>query len=642
IAAAQTALGVAAAVTATAAYLDARFHVSKDIDQILSLKCNSKLYEGYGKSRLWTTMYCKTNIHLAKAGRGHIYYWFEDNANAKLNVEALWSRSGSLTFGQLLELSHRYANFFLSKGVKPGEAVALNMLNTNDHIAAWIGLWAIGSFPACINSSLKGNALVHCIRISHAKLVLVGGTPEMFQRHVKMMHEFDKEGTVCINLDDVRHEIYNFNPKRPPDHLRKNATPLTPTALFYTSGTTGMPKACLYPNVIAFPLFSGSLIRWFPQPKDQHRCYNCMPLYHGTGGLCAIGQLAAGQTVCLGLKFSASTFWDDIRDSRATWFTYVGEVPRYLLSAPPSPRDKEHNLHSMFGNGLRPDVWERFQERFGVKTVIEIFASTESVMLFFNVSRGPFFTGSVGHQGALLRWLLRNTYIPAAIHPETGDIQRDPKTGLVKQTSLEAGGELLVEMSTKRKFVGYHGDKDSTEKKYVRNVLKKGDLYYRTGDTLRRDADGRWFFMDRAGDTYRWKSENVSTMEVSQVVTAFGGISEAAVYGVVVPGHEGRAGCAAILLDPAHKATFDWTGFLQHLKSQLPSYAIPVFVRLLPASIAQHNYKLNKMPLQNAGIDPAKTAPDTMLWIDRLGRGSRYVPFGEKEWQSLVSSKPKL
>lgn len=211
-----------------------------------------------------------------------------------------------------------------------------------------------------------------------------------------------------------------------------------------------------------------------------------------------MSQILCGSTICIAPKFSASNFWPDIRASRATWFLYVGETLRYLLAAPPSPDDKAHSARAAYGNGCRPDVWTRFQARFGIDTLGEFYNSTEGPLALRNLSRGDFLAHAVGHHGLLLRWRYRNQYVFAAVDPDTGDVLRDERTGLVVRSPHQVGGEVLVVMPGERPFPGYYGDKEATEKKYIRDVLKKGDCYYRTGDAMRMDDDGRWFFLDRS------------------------------------------------------------------------------------------------------------------------------------------------
>lgn len=243
-----------------------------------------------------------------------------------------------------------------------------------------------------------------------------------------------------------------------------------------------------------------------------------------------------GTTLCIGKKFSTSRFWDDIRDSHATAFVYVGETARYLLSAPPSPNDRKHNVRTMYGNGLRPDVWKSFQNRFGIESVLEFFNSTEGVFGLAVFSRNDYLAESVGHHGAINRLLFRNVYVPVKIDHDTGDLWRDPKTGFAKRVPYEEGGEIIVNVPDQAAFAGYWNAPEATAKKFIRNVFKQGDLYYRSGDALRRTSDGHWYFMDRLGDTFRWKGENCSTAEIGECLGRFPGIEEANVYGVELPG----------------------------------------------------------------------------------------------------------
>lgn len=221
----------------------------------------------------------------------------------------------------------------------------------------------------------------------------------------------------------------------------------------------------------------------------------------------------------------------------------------------------------MIGNGLRPEVWNKFRHRFGISEIVEIFSSTEGMLSLLNHSRGDFSATAVGHHGALIRFLMRNVYVPVKVDVTTGVIARDPKTGLAIRNSYEEGGEILVkappEANDDMTFPGYFNNSEATGKKYERDILQKGDRYYRTGDALRRTSDGRWFFLDRLGDTFRWKGENVSTTEVSEVLGNYEGIVEANVYGVQLPGYDGRAGCAAIYIDPGSRRDFNFQGLLR-------------------------------------------------------------------------------
>lgn len=358
----------------------------------------------------------------------------------------------------------------------------------------------------------------------------------------------------------------------------------------------------------------------------------------------------SGISLAIGSKFSVSKFWLDICDSESTFFVYVGETARYLLAAPPSPLDKTHKIRCIHGNGMRPDVWANFQERFNIPEVSEFFTSTEGMFALINWARNPYGVNAVGHHGLLLRLLLRNTWVPVAIDIETGDIYRSPDTGLARRVPYSEGGEILVQIPNENAFTSYWHAPAATEKKFARDVFRKGDLYYRTGDALRRTDDGYWYFLDRLGDTFRWKSENVSTTEVGEVLGRYPGVLEAIVYGVLVPGHDGRAGCAAVTLASAQRDKFDWKAFATYAREKLPRYAVPVFVRVVEGEVGalgSHNHKQNKVPLRDEGVEPKLQGTkiqggelDRLYWIPP--NSTEYVSFGEEEWKMLVAGKARL
>ncbi len=380
------------------------------------------------------------------------------------------------------------------------------------------------------------------------------------------------------------------------------------------------------------------------------RWYVCMPMYHGTGGITGMTMLISGVSLAIGKGFSVRNFWRDIHDSESTFFIYVGETARYLLAAPPSPLDKDHKVRCMYGNGLRPDVWLRFRERFNVPEVAEFFNSSEGMLALFVWNRGDYSANCVGHHGALMRFYLRNTFVPVEIDHETNEIVRDSKTGWAKRKPYNEGGEILVKLPEESSFAGYWNNPEATQKKYVHDVFAKGDLYYCSGDALRRTDDGRWFFLDRLGDTYRWKSENVSTAEVAETIGHFPGILEANVYGVEVPSHEGRAGCAALTIAPEQKKNFDWKSLAAYAKARMPRYAVPVFIRVLQDEVgaaASHNNKQDKVKLRAEGVDPAKRGEkvvngkgDEIYWIPPKRKG--YVKFEDEDWRRLVDGKARL
>ncbi|KAF2741172.1 acetyl-CoA synthetase-like protein [Polyplosphaeria fusca] len=622
---------VAAAVAgagAAAAYLDARFHISKDLQSIRDQKANQREFvEGSANQRQ------------------SLWYWFEKQVQRLPDTEeAIWSRTGCYTWAETHANACRYGQYFLANGVRPGELVSFYLTNQPEFVFAHLGAWSIGSAPAMMNHHLAGDALVHCLKVANSKLLLVDEDPETVERIEAVRDRIEGELGMTIRILDqnLKGEILRMEPKRPENELRNGAGGKFPIFLFYTSGTTGHPKACPFEAQRSGGLVHGRIrdLGLKPGPNGD-RWYICMPLYHGTGCTTAISCLLSGVTLCIGKKFSTSRFWNEVRDSNSTALVYVGETARYLLNNPPSEMDRQHKVKAMFGNGMRPDVWHRFVERFGIKTVAEFFNSTEGVFGLMNICRGPFQATAVGHHGVIQRSLLHNTYVPVDIDHETNDIVRDPKTGFARRKPYEEGGEILVALPSEEAFVGYYRNPEATNKKFERNVFKKGDLWYRTGDALRRDSDGRWFFLDRLGDTFRWKSENVSTAEVSEVIGHFPGILEANVYGVEVPGHDGRAGCVAVWIDPAQRASFDWSGLLHHAREKLPKYAVPVFIRVLKTHSTMHNNKQNKVPLRNDGIDLRQLQARTEKEALEKGLGKENVEYDSILWCPAALSMTK-
>ncbi|TAQ88958.1 hypothetical protein B7494_g2721 [Chlorociboria aeruginascens] len=587
-----------------------------------------------------------------------LYYLFEATALSHPSGPCIWFANATYTWSETLSMTHRYAGFLLSLEVKPGDLVAFYLHNSPEFIFAWLGAWAIGAAPAMINYNLGGASLLHCLGISKAAVLLVDEDKALKERVEHAREHIEGLGMrVVVLSEEVKEGIRELEAQRPGDEFRDGIKGEDPMVLLYTSGTTNLPKACVFSMERGFMVCIG--LRDIPpatyqltlsrrlagsklfQKKD--RWYNCMPFYHGTGGIVAVSSMTTGSTLCIGKRFSTKNFWNEIRDSRATWFVYVGETARYLLAASPNPLDKVHNVRGMYGNGLRPDVWLRFRDRFGVEEVCEFFGSTEGVFMLVNYARGEYLASCVGHHGAILRNLFHNVYVPVLIDPSTGNIARDPKSGFAHRQSYEKGGEIIVAVPNEQAFSGYFNNEEATQKKFERNVFKKGDLWYRTGDALRRDGDGRWLFVDRLGDTYRWKGENVSTAEVSEVMGKYPGIVEANVYGVALPGHDGRAGCAAIFIDPSARKDFDYAGLLKYTHTHLPRYAVPVFLRIVKNMTPIHNNKQNKVPLREEGVDPMKVlADDQVFWIDEKGRGTTYVEFGKKDWEALQKGKAML
>ncbi|KAJ5925300.1 hypothetical protein N7454_007939 [Penicillium verhagenii] len=627
-----TAIAALAGGTTLAAYLDAKFHLRKDTRAVIAVR---------GAERAFA--------RATSDGQLNAWFVFVDTAKKYPDTIAIWTREGTYTYRDVHEMACQYAHYFLSEGVKKGDLVAFYLQNRAEFLIGWFGLWSIGCAPAAINYNLSGDALIHCLKISGASLVLADEDPTCHSNIEDCRTTLTELGIKPVTLDDsLRRHISTFSTTHPPAERALNVKADYPSILLYTSGTTGMPKATAFTTGRMHRGFSLRSVGVgdIPGPNGD-RWYSCMPLYHGTAAICVGTALALGVSVALAPKFSVRNFWTDIRDSDSTFFVYVGETARYLLASPPSPQDRNHKVRGMYGNGLRPDVWDKFRDRFGIPEILEFFSSSEGVFNLINRNVGPFTSGCVGHHGLLLRGLFRNIFVPVSIDPETGEVLRDSKTGFAIRPTLEEGGEILVNIPNEQAFQGYWKNVSATEKKFLRDVFVKGDLYYRSGDALRRDNDGRWYFVDRLGDTFRWKSENVSTAEVAEVLGRFPGIQEANVYGVLIPNHEGRAGCAALQISPEARHSLDFAELARFVRSKLPRYAVPVFLRVVQDSTHIHNNKQNKVPLRDEGVDPAligTKAPDgkddRFLW---LAPGEEaYLPFGEKEWERLTSGGARL
>lgn len=384
-----------------------------------------------------------------------------------------------------------------------------------------------------------------------------------------------------------------------------------------------------------------------------------MPLYHSTALLLGfLHTLSVGATFAMSRKFSTRGFWEDVRKHRANIIQYVGETCRYLLSAPPridpatgENLDRKHEVRVAFGNGLRPDVWNKFKERFGIETIAEFYGATEGSFATWNLSCNDFSMGAIGRSGALHNLILGRNISVVEIDHDTELPYRDPKTGFCRRVPYGEPGELLFKLppnDVESRFQGYYGDKEATSKKIMRDVFTKGDAWFRTGDVVRWDAENRVFFSDRIGDTFRWKSENVSTAEVAQVVGLHPGVLEANVYGVELPRHEGRAGCAAVVFQKSALAggvdglpsEETLKTLAKHVRAGLPKYALPLFLRAVKAGGLQTTgtNKQQKTNLRSEGVDPGKTGSDNVFWL----KGDTYVRFRPEDWEDLQGGRVKL
>jgi len=513
---------------------------------------------------------------------------------------ALLSERECLSYRALAERANGYARWALACGIGIGEAVALYMPNRPEYLAAWLGITRVGGVVALLNTHLIGPSLAHCLELVAPRHVIVAGV--LIDRLATALRGLGARPTVWIHgagHDDfprVDRDVERYGGE-PLERTGRRPTTLDDWALYiYTSGTTGLPKAA---RVSHFRLMQWS--HWFAGLMDVRppdRMYDCLPMYHSVGGVVAPGAaLVGGASVVLRERFSARDFWSDVVRWDCTLFQYIGELCRYLLHAEPTAAETAHRIRLCCGNGLSADVWEAFEHRFRIPRILEFYAATEGNVSMFNVDGKPGAIGRIpsflAHRSAaaLVRW------DDAREAPA-----RDERGRCIRCATNEVGEAIgkVGEERGGRRFEGYTSA-DASEQKLLRDVFEPGDVWFRTGDLMRRDADDYYYFVDRVGDTFRWKGENVAASEVAEAICAFAGIREATVYGVAVPGAEGRAGMAAVVLD----AELDRAAFRAHLRERLPAYARPLFVRVRGHLDVTTTFKHARQDLVRDGYDPA-------------------------------------
>jgi fatty-acyl-CoA synthase len=564
---------------------------------------------------------------------------------------ALVSRDAQLSYRELAAASNRYARWALSQRLAPGDAVALLMPNCPEYMAIWIGLNRVGLVVALLNTNLSGELLAHAINIVAPRAVIAGASlgAALETARARIVPEVrcwvfgagtlapgtpgtGTLGTGTHELARLEQELAGLSPE-PLAGAELHTPALTDRALYiYTSGTTGLPKAAV---VSHFRVMQWS--HWFAGMMDTQasdRMYNCLPMYHSIGGIVATGAtLVGGGTVVLRERFSARDFWPDVVAERCTLFQYIGELCRYLLHSPPHPDETRHALRLACGNGLRPEVWEPFQNRFRIPQILEYYAATEASFSLYNCEGRP---GAIGRIPPFLTHRM-----PVALvrfDPASGAPIRDA-AGRCARCAPNEVGEAIGEIASgggkpSGRFEGY-ADETASQKKILRDVFAPGDAWFRSGDLMRRDEEGFFYFVDRAGDTFRWKGENVSTSEVAAVVAECAGVAEAVVYGVSIPGTEGRAGMAAIVADPE----FRLAELRVHVARHLPDYARPLLVRIVPALELTGTFKLRKQELVEQGYDPGAVA-DEIYFDDKPSQA--YVRLDAPLYERIRSGGVRL
>jgi fatty-acyl-CoA synthase len=536
----------------------------------------------------------------------------EELAERLGDAPALLSARECLTYRQLSKRVNQYARWALDQGVAKGEVVGLLMTNRPEYIAIWLGITSVGGVVSLLNTNLAGLSLAHCIRAVSPKHLIVAA--ELAQPYAATLPHLSADAPILwihgggndlgrridVEIEQKSGAALGTDERRAPS--------IEDRALYiYTSGTTGLPKAA---NISHARVMQWG--HWFAGmmgAQNTDRLYNCLPMYHSVGGVLAPGAiLVAGGALVIREKFSASNFWGDVIHWDCTMFQYIGELCRYLLHAAPSENENGHRIRMACGNGLAPEVWDRFKERFSIPQIFEFYAATEGGVSLFNIEGKR---GAIGH----IPPYLTHRFSPALVSfdVETGEPIRNAQGFCVRCSANEPGeaiGKSVDDPSNiGSRFEGYTSQ-EASERRILRNVFEPGDVWVRTGDLMRKDGQGYFYFVDRVGDTFRWKGENVATSEVSDAICAFPGVKHAIVYGVTVPATEGRAGMATLAADDE----LDLGALRDHLISRLPAYARPLFLRFRKNMDLTGTFKYSKTELVRLGYDPG--AGDDLIYFD--------------------------
>ena len=529
--------------------------------------------------------------------------------------------------------ANRIAAVLKARGIRSGDAVAILMENRPEVLACVAATVKLGAIAGMLNHQQRGEVLAHSIRLTRAKLIITGDEclealrssgfhPSEDRNHHYYWVGQDDTSAVPAGFHDLSHQAAEASSANLPEtasiRLRQ------PCFYIFTSGTTGLPKASVMTHYRWLRGMAG-LGQMAMRMRADDVLYCALPMYHNNALTVSWGSvLSAGGALALGRKFSASRFWDEIRKYEATAFCYIGELCRYLLNQPARDSDRQHRVRLVVGNGLRPEIWDEFQQRFGIERISEFYGASESNLAFAN-----------GFGVAKSAGFCPLPFAIVAFDTEAEIPHRDDK-GFMRKVAKGEVGLLITEVTDKAPFDGYTDEKAS-QSKLLRNVFKKNDLWFNTGDLVRDQGMRHIQFADRVGDTFRWKGENVATTEVEAALNRFRGIEQACVYGVQVPGADGRAGMAALTLAPG--TALDGAALAQHLCAALPAYAVPLFLRLREEQETTSTFKFRKVELKREGFDPAQVQEPVYVLADRT-RG--YEPLTELLQTQIHSQRLRL
>ena len=519
----------------------------------------------------------------------------------------------SMSYGEVNRQVNRYAAVLADRGVGTGDVVGILAKNSPVDLMVILATLKLGAVAGMLNYNQRGEVIDHSMKLLDGKVLVYDPevaeayesiSPERLPAHVLDFTALDEAAAGKSEVDPA---------------VTKHLPASTTAFYIFTSGTTGLPKASVMSHnrwLANYDGIGGLAVRL----RSSDTMYVALPLYHNNALSVSLGAvLSAGACIAISKQFSASRFWDEIITNRATAFCYIGELCRYLLAQPGKPTDRQHSVRIMVGNGLRPEIWDEFTERFGIDRVVEFYGASELNLAFvnaFDVKR------TAGFCPLPFRVVEYN---------DDGTAKRDEQGRLRKVRKGEAG-LLIAEISARVPVDGYTDSKD-TEKKIIRDAFKDGDEYFNSGDLVRELGFSHIAFVDRLGDTFRWKGENVATTEVEGAFDGIDAVEQAVAYGVEVPGCDGRAGMVAVQLRP--EQSIDPKELADQLYRTLPAYALPLFVRFVPEIETTSTFKNRKVELRNEAYSEIG---DDEMWV-LSGRSDGYVPFYDDYPADVAAAK---
>ena len=584
--------------------------------------------------------FMKNNIHhmnrlmdLNREGVVSFGTMIESNAEQYADKIAIKFKDTQLTYKEFNQLVNQYAHYFLSLGLKKGDIIDILMKNCIEFIILIGAVGKIGAIGSLVNYDLREKSLTHCLKKTLGKVIIVD--QECFEGFESIKDDLElSDQKLCFLKEassmscpngyiDLSSAVTRFpvnNPTTVADVILND-----PLVFIFTSGTTGLPKAAIFPHqrIISTGIYFGQILG---QLNSDDTVYVSTPLFHSIS--LAVGMASAfsvGGAFAFAQKFSASRFWDEIRKYNATVFIYLGEICRYLLKQPLKSNDAENSVKTIIGGGLRPEIWKEFKSRFGIERVGEFYSSTEGFGGFVN----------------LLNFDCTCGYNPQAYAIVEYDVEEDTvvrnENGFMQRVGLGETGLLIFPFQSEQNFYGYTDEK-ATKSKFISNVFKEGDIWLNSGDLVRDQGCNHVIFVDRVGDTFRWKGHNMSTTEVENIFSSFNQVLLSTVYGIQIPGTDGRAPMAAFAAN-VDAEKIDFKGLAEYLKNNLPVYGIPIFLRLKTKLATTSTHKLQKSVLKKEGIN-LEFIDDVLFF--KPPHESNYVPFAKETYNDIQNGKIKF